>query len=123
MEQAMGFVQFAGLFFTWWGFFIGMLIGGSAVALGLVGVAPVVYRVWRRQRLRKQWRLDLPRAIPVDLTPKWGPYDLDNPTVDRRCICHNRRLYEGENVLHWPEVGPMGVLHTAIYCESVKEQV
>jgi hypothetical protein len=123
MEQAVGFVQFAALFFSWWGFFVGSVIGAAFATVVALGAVPVAYRHWRRRTLRRMWRRDEPRDLPISLMPQWGAYSLDDETVDRRCVCHNRRLFEGERVLLWPEIGPMGVLHTAVYCESVKEQV
>lgn len=123
MEQAVGFVEFAALFFSWWGFFVGAVLGSAFSVVAALGVAPVVYRTIRRRALRRMWRRDEPRDLPVVFMPQWAEYDLDDETVDRRCVCHNRRLFQGERVLLWPEVGPMGVLHTAVYCESVKEQV
>lgn len=118
-----GFMQFLGLFFSWWGFFLGIAFG-----IGLAGVVvplatPSLYRAQRRRELRRMWRLDEPRPVPTEILPIWTAYDPDNETVDRRCICHQRRIYPGEWVLLWPEVGPGGILHTSVYCEAVKESV
>lgn len=123
MEEAVGFVHFAGWFFSWWGFIQGMIIGGAITLLGSLALAPVIYRTRRRRELRRMWRMDQPRPMPVGLMPIWGDYDSENSSVDRRCVCHGRRVFEGERVLLWPEMGPLGALHTTVYCESVKESV
>lgn len=119
----VGFMEFAGLFFSWWGFFMGVVIGTGITALGALSVAPGVYRARRRRQLRRMWQMDCPRPLGESAMPQWVDYDSEDETVDRRCVCHNRRIYEGERVLLWPEFGPMGIVITSVYCESVKESV
>lgn len=122
MEQAVGFVEFMGFFFSWWAFWLGVVLTAPLATLGALWLAPVVYRAKRRRELRRMWRMDVPRPFSESVLPHWAEYVIDE-TVDRRCVCHGRRIYEGEWVLMWPEVGPLGILHTAVYCPSVKESV
>jgi hypothetical protein len=119
----VGFMEFAGLFFSWWGFFMGVVLGFGTAFLSALAVTPLVYRAKRRRELRRMWRMDRPRSMAMGIMPSWSDYDPADETVDRRCVCHNRRIYEGERVLLWPEIGPMGIVHTSVYCESVKESV
>jgi hypothetical protein len=95
------------------------------VLIGVVGVslAPWAYRLHRRRVLHRRWRDDRPQRIVESLTPQWEDYDPDLIGVDRRCVCHRRSLHPGERVLLWPETGPLGVLHVAAYCETVKERI
>lgn len=100
-------------------FLAGILIGG----LGTLSMAPATYRLYRRWSLRRDWRRDRPRRVMESLTPQWEPYDPGLTGVGRRCICHRRQIHPGERVLLWPETGPMGILHVAVYCPTVKEHV
>lgn len=96
------------------------LLAGSAGALIL---GPGAYRFSRRRALRRDWRRDRPQRVVESLTPQWDDYDPDLVGVGRRCICHSRQLHPGEHVLLWPETGPLGILHIAVYCETVKERL
>lgn len=98
-------------------FILGILVGTGATLLAAPG-----YRVYRRWTLRRQWRQDRPSRVVESLTPQWEEYDPELAGVGKRCICHARQLHPGERVLLWPETGPLGVLHVAVYCETVKGQ-
>lgn len=112
------------LVFFWWflraSFFLWGMFCGAVVTLIL---APVLYRWFNRRMMRRHWRRDAPLK-PVDgLYPEWQPYDPAIPGIDRRCVCHGRKIPPGERVLMWPSTGPLDVLHMAVYCESAKEQL
>lgn len=98
---------------------LGILLGGTWALTG----ARFFYQAVSRRRLRKEWRRDEPRHINPFLTPRWDEYDRDEPAVDSRCVCHNRKIPEGEMVLLWPETGSLGLLHVSVYCMAVKEPV
>lgn len=100
-------------------FVLGIMIG----VLGAFAVTPWSYRLYRRWILHRRWRQDRPQRIVESLTPQWEDYDPDLCGVDRRCVCHRRYLHPGERVLLWPETGPLGILHVAAYCETVKERI
>jgi hypothetical protein len=110
-------------FLTWFFNFTLFVIGGAIGAVGAVTLSPSTYRVYRRYILRRQWQQDRPRRIVESLTPQWEEYDPELAGVGKRCICHQRVLHPGERVLLWPETGPMGILHVAVYCETSKERV
>jgi hypothetical protein len=96
------------------------------VGLGIVGtltLGPVLYRRHRSLVLRRDWRRNRPHPVVESLTPEWGPYDPDLKGVGKRCICHHRVVHPGENVLLWPETGPLGVLNIAVYCETIRERL
>jgi hypothetical protein len=122
-EGFTGFMEFAMIFFNWWTLIMGIVIGLAGGVLGALLGLPVIYQVNRRRALRKQWRLDRPRQMKTYLAPQWGEYSQDTENIDRRCVCHNRVLGEGETVLLWPEMGPFGILYTAVYCENVRDRV
>ncbi len=100
-------------------FILGALVGMSVILL----LGPGTYRAYRRRALRRDWRLDRPQRVVESLTPQWEDYDPGLIGVGKRCICHGRQLHPGEHVLLWPETGPLGVLHVAVYCETVKERL
>lgn len=113
-------------FFTFMSWFINMTLFLLGMAIGIAGTlcgGPVTYRVYRRKALRRAWLKDEPRQIVESLTPQWEEYDPDLAGVGKRCICHNRQIHPGETVLLWPETGPLGVLHVAVYCETSKERL
>lgn len=97
----------------------GILLGATWALTG----AASLYRYGRRRRLRRDYRSDRPRCIQATLEPRWAEFDPDEEHVDSRCVCHNRRIPEGETVLLWPETGSLGLIHIAVYCMKVKEPV
>lgn len=117
MDNIIFFLTFMIWLFNGTFFLIGLAIGVAGTAT----LGPAVYRSYRRRALRRAWRLDTPRRVVESLTPQWEKYDPDLAGVGKRCICHNRQIHPGERVLLWPETGPMGVLHVAVYCETSKE--
>lgn len=98
-----------------------LLIGVLVGSLGTLAGTPASYRLYRRWILRRRWRQNLPRYATESLAPRWQEYDPELAGVGKRCICHRRRIPPGERVLLWPETGPLGMLHVAVYCETVKE--
>lgn len=118
MDTVMGFIEFLTWIFRVTSFFVGMAAGALMVCLALTG-----WRYSRRYVLRRRWRQDRPLEARDGLEPQWRPYDPEIPQVGRRCVCHNRVLYPGERVLIWPEVGPGGLLHTAVYCEVAQAKI
>lgn len=116
MDNVIFFLTFMSWFFNLTLFMAGLLIGG----LGAITLGPGAYRTYRRRSLRRDWREDRPHRVVESLTPQWEGYDPDLAGVGRRCICHQRVLHPGETVLLWPETGPMGILHVAVYCETSK---
>lgn len=120
----MGDLLLMGWFMDWGVMVLCTVLGLSCgVVMSLGWNLPAVWRLKRRRELRRDWRDNVPRPLPVGLGPRWDEYDPDDESVSRRCVCHARKVHPGERVLLWPEVGPMGILHTAVYCESVKESV
>lgn len=121
-EGFKGFVEFVVWVINVWSLTLGLMIG-VAVVLAAVCSGPAVYRAWHRRKLRQEWRRDVPMVTTPFLSPSWVEFDPDVETVDRKCVCHGRRIGEGEQVLLRPEIGPFGVLHTSVYCQSIKETV
>jgi hypothetical protein len=119
MQSAMNLAVFISWFFQVSWFLMGSVFG---VGMTLLLVAPV-FRFQRRFVLRRKWKADKPRRVVDGLFPEWQEYDPDMPGIAKKCVCHGRRIHPGEKVLTWPEVGPMDVLHIAVYCESAKEQL
>jgi hypothetical protein len=119
MDTFFSFLEFLMWIFQWTFFGFGMLIGIT----GTVTLSPVLYRLNRRYVLRRRWRRDAPMEYTEPLVPEWRPYEPDAVGVDKRCVCHNRRIHPGERVLMWPETGPMDVLHVAVYCENSQERI
>lgn len=119
MDNAILFFNFLIWFFN----FTLFVMGGAVGAVGAVILSPSAYRTYRRYTLRRQWQQDQPRRIIESLTPQWEEYDPELAGVGKKCICHARQLHPGERVLLWPETGPMGILHVAVYCETSKERV
>lgn len=122
-EAFKGFVEFMVWIINMWSLTLGVIAGVGASLIVAVGIAPGVYRAWRRKKLRQEWKRDVPMASNPLLMPVWVDYDPDELTVDHRCVCHNRLIGEGEHVLLRPEIGPFGMLHTSVYCQNVKESV
>jgi hypothetical protein len=116
------FLELIEMIFSWLGFVIGMFVG-MVLIVAVSGAFPYIYRAKRRRDLRRMWRRNQPRPLMEGMVPVWREYDPEDATVDHRCVCHGRVLYPGERALYWPEVGPLGVLHTSVYCESVREVV
>jgi hypothetical protein len=112
------FFDFLELLFDGYSFLVGLLVASLAM-----GSAPVIFRARRRAQLRRNWRLDLPNFTEPGLYPEWQKYDPDMPGIDKKCICHRRLLHPGEQVMTWPETGPLTMLHVAVYCESVREKL
>lgn len=100
-----------------------VLVGITAGVLVTLSMGPGIYRTSRRRTLRRDWRMDRPQRVMESLTPQWERYDPELTGVGKRCICHQRAIHPGERVLLWPETGPMGILHVAVYCETVKERL
>jgi hypothetical protein len=98
-----------------------LVIGVVVGSVGTLFLGPTAYRIHRRYTLRRDWLQDRPRRIVESLTPQWEGYDPKLAGVGKRCICHGRQIHPGERVLLWPETGPMGILHVAVYCETSKE--
>lgn len=119
MDNIIFFLTFMTWLFNFTLFLLGLLIGVT----GTLILGPVVYRRHRRWVLRRDWRQNRPHRVVESLTPQWQEYDPDLAGVGKRCICHDRRIHPGETVLLWPETGPMGVLHVAVYCETSKERL
>jgi hypothetical protein len=119
MDNIIFFLTFMTWFLNFSLFFVGAFLG----ALGTLLIGPSTYRQYRRWILRREWRQDRPQHVVESLTPQWEAYDPDLAGVGRRCICHRRQVHLGERVLLWPETGPMGILHVAVYCETVKEHL
>lgn len=119
MDNIIFFFTFMAWLFNFTLFLLGLAIGVTAT----LTLGPVTYRAYRRRALRRAWRLDAPRPVVESLTPQWEEYDPDLAGVGKRCICHSRQIHPGERVLLWPETGPMGVLHVAVYCETSKERL
>jgi hypothetical protein len=119
MDNIIFFLTFMTWLFNVTLFLLGLGIG----TLGAITLGPGVYRTYRRWSLRRDWREDRPNRVVESLTPQWEGYDPDLAGVGKRCICHNRQIHPGEHVLLWPETGPMGVLHVAVYCENIKERL
>lgn len=116
MHDLMEFLDFLTWIFRVTSFIFGVLCGAVLALGGLAG-----WRICHRAALRRRWRQDRPMRAYDALEPQWRDYDPDIPYVTRRCICHKRLLYPGERVLIWPEVGPGGLLHVAVYCETYEE--
>lgn len=106
---------------TWFFNFTLLIVGGALGVVGGLTVGPAIYRSYRRYTLRRQWRQDTPLRAEPALSPLWVEYDPELTGVGHRCICHRRPVNPGELVLLWPETGPGGILHIAVYCESTKE--
>lgn len=120
-EGFKGFIEFMSWIINMWSLTLGAIVGtGAGVVVAVVAV-PMVYRMWRRKKLHKEWKADAPMKSVPFLSPSWVEYDPDEMTVDSRCVCHGRRIGEGERVLLRPEIGPFGVLQTSVYCQSIKE--
>lgn len=109
--------------------FMGWIMNILLLVLGLVAGAmitltatPFSYRTYRRWILRRQWLKDEPHDVE-SLAPQWDEYDPDLDGIGKNCICHQRQLHPGERVLMWPETGPLGILHIAVYCETSKERI
>lgn len=119
MDNTMLFFSFLSYFFSFDILLLGFFLGASAALVW----GPGGYRVYRRRALRRQWLQDRPQRVVESLTPQWEEYNPDLTGVGRRCICHGRQLHPGERVLLWPETGPMGILHVAVYCETSKERL
>lgn len=112
-------------FFTFMSWYINITLFVLAMAIGAaltLSLGPA-YRAYRRRSLRRDWRRDEPRRVVESLTPQWDEYDPDLAGIGKRCICHNRQIHPGERVLLWPEIGPLSVLHIAVYCETSKERL
>lgn len=120
-EGFKGFVEFVVWIINMWSLTLGLIIGVGSGVIVAVGVMPMVYRVRRRRKLRQEWKRDIPLAATPLLAPCWAEFDPDEETVDSRCVCHGRKIGEGERVLLRPEIGPFGLLHTSVYCDKVKE--
>jgi hypothetical protein len=109
--------------------FLDFLVNGVSFMVGLfiglltLAFTPLLFRVQRRHLLRREWKKDKPGVAEPGLYPEWQKYDPDIPGIDRKCICHHRVIHPGEQVLTWPEIGPMNLLYIAVYCESVKERL
>lgn len=96
----------------------GVLLGIS----GTLWAGPLLYRLNRRRKLRRNWMADSPRTVRATLDARFDSFDPDEPGVDHRCVCHNRRIEEGEHVLLWPETSEVGLTYIAVYCLSgIKE--
>lgn len=98
---------------------VGVLLGATWSLCG----AQWVYRTVRRRSLRKEFAAKKPRHLSAVLEPRWDAYDPEEAHVDTKCICHGRRLKEGDMVLLWPEAGALGLINISVYCPSVKEFV
>lgn len=118
MDDFFVFIALLTWIFRVTSFAFGVLIGLLA-ALGIAGG----WRTYRRRVLRRNWRLDRPRHVWEGLVPEWRDYDPEIPEIAKRCVCHNRVIHPGERVLVWPEAGPAGLLHMAVYCETVKDRL
>lgn len=118
-----GFVEFMVWIIDMWSLTLGIIIGVATGVIVAVGIAPAIYRAWHRKKLRQEWKRDAPMESTPFLSPSWVEYDPDELTVDHRCVCHGRRIGEGERVLLRPEIGPFGMLQTSVYCQSIKETV
>lgn len=118
MDDIIFFFTFMSWLFNTTLFLAGILIGSLTVLF----LSPALYRRYRRWNLRRQYRQDRPHRVE-SLMPQWEDYDPDLSGVGKRCICHDRVLHPGERVLLWPETGPMGILHIAVYCETFREHV
>jgi hypothetical protein len=106
-----------------WLFQATLFVAGLLVGISVALAVPMAFRFQRRIVLRRKWKADKPRTITDGLFPEWQAYDPDIPGIAKKCVCHGRRIHPGEKVLTWPETGPMNLLHVAVYCESVKEQL
>lgn len=115
----MDYFEFVLWFFQGMFFLMGVLTG---VGLTLLS-APAAWRFHRRIRLRRNWINDRPRPVTEGLFPEWQDYEPDIPGIAKKCVCHGRQIHPGERVLTWPETGPMGLLHVAVYCESVQQKL
>lgn len=110
--------------FITWVFHATFFVAGILLGVLVTLVAtPQIFRIQRRFVLRRKWKADKPREIAEGLFPEWQDYDPEIPGIAKKCVCHSRRIHPGERVLTWPETGPMNLLHVAVYCESVKEQL
>lgn len=118
MADIFLFIEFLTWIFQTVSFLFGLVIGLLAA-----GALATIWKRYRRVILRRNWRKDRPRRAWQGLPPEWQDYDPEVPEISSRCICHNRVIYPGERVLIWPEVGPAGLLHMAVYCEAVKNKL
>jgi len=118
MDDFFAFLDFLTWFFQVTSFLFGVLTGLMAALVVAGG-----WRLYRRQVLRHNWRKDRPRRAWEGLVPEWRDYDPEIPEISKRCICHGRVIHPGERVLIWPEAGPAGLLHIAVYCETVKNKL
>jgi len=98
------------------------LVAGILIGAFTTGSVPLVYRLYRRAVLRRNWKADKPNHVREGLFPEWQDYEPEIPGIARRCVCHGRKLNPGERVLTWPETGPMDILHVAVYCESERDR-
>lgn len=119
MDNIIFFLTFMTWFFNFTLLVVGLFIG----SLGTLLLGPSTYRTYRRRVLRRDWREDRPHRVVDSLTPYWEEYDPALAGVGKHCICHRRQMHPGERVLLWPETGPMGILHVAVYCEISKERL
>lgn len=118
MDDLFAFIEFLTWFFQITSFLLGIVVG--LLAAGAVAGG---WRTYRRMVLRRNWRQDRPREAWQGLPPEWQDYDPEIPEISKRCVCHGRVMYPGERVLIWPEAGPAGLLHMAVYCEAVKNKL
>lgn len=119
VDDIFGFIEFAIWFVQATYLGLGLILGSVLTLL----VIPLLYRHHRRIVLRRGWKKNRPLEVTEGLHPEWGPYDPDTAGIGKKCICHNRQMHPGERVLMWPEVGPLNVLHMAVYCESVRDRL
>lgn len=119
MREFIDFLEFMVWLIQWTFFGFGVLTGILLVTC----LGPFLYRSHRRRVLRRRWKADKPMEYTEPLAPEWQPYVPEAVGVDKRCVCHNRRIHPGERVLMWPETGPMDVLHVAVYCENSRERL